>query len=181
MTRQLCCGMCKNLQWSHAKELRLSYKLFFLFQLNIIVFWNLNCEWNFLSKVGHWGDWITQSQPLHNWVFFIKISFRSPIRPYGRYHQISNISHNLVGNKIVDHSDVGVRTNFNEMLTKIHIFSFKKMPLIMSSAKWRPFCLGLNVSPKDGQVVSFIVTTCWRLSCAQHLTQGAQTKMANIS
>ena len=38
-----------------------------------------------------------------------------------------------------------LRTNFNEMLIKIHTFSFKKMHLKMSSGKWRPFCLGLNV------------------------------------
>ena len=32
--------------------------------------------------------------------------------------------------------------NFSEILIEIHIFSFKKMHLKMSSAKWRPFCLG---------------------------------------
>ena len=36
-------------------------------------------------------------------------------------------------------------TNFSEILIKIHTFSFKKMHLKMSSGKWRPFCLGLNV------------------------------------
>ena len=36
-------------------------------------------------------------------------------------------------------------TNFSEILGEIHSFSFSKMPLKMSSAKWRPFCLGLNV------------------------------------
>ena len=36
-------------------------------------------------------------------------------------------------------------TNFNEMLIEIHTFSVKKMHLKMSSAKWQPFCLGLNV------------------------------------
>ena len=36
-------------------------------------------------------------------------------------------------------------TNFNEMFIKIHTFSFKKIHLKMASAKWRPFCLGLNV------------------------------------
>ena len=35
-------------------------------------------------------------------------------------------------------------TIFNEMLIEIHTFSFKKMHLKMSSAKWRLFCLGLN-------------------------------------
>ena len=36
-------------------------------------------------------------------------------------------------------------TNFTEILVEIHAFSFKKMHLKMSSGKWRPFCLGLNV------------------------------------
>ena len=36
-------------------------------------------------------------------------------------------------------------TNFSEMLIEIHIFSFKKIHLKMSSGKWRPFCFGLNV------------------------------------
>ena len=36
-------------------------------------------------------------------------------------------------------------THFSEILSEIHTFSFKKMHLKMSSGKWRPFCLGLNV------------------------------------
>ena len=35
-------------------------------------------------------------------------------------------------------------TNFSEILMKIYLFSFKKMHLKISSANWRPFCLGLN-------------------------------------
>ena len=35
--------------------------------------------------------------------------------------------------------------NFSEMLIEIQTFSLKKIHLKMSSAKWRPFCLGLNV------------------------------------
>ena len=38
-----------------------------------------------------------------------------------------------------------LETNFNEILIRIQTFSFKKMHLKISSAKWRPFCLGLNV------------------------------------
>ena len=48
-------------------------------------------------------------------------------------------------------------TNFNEILIKIHTFSFKKMPLKTSSAKRRPFCLGLNVLIQGG------LGTCWRI------------------
>ena len=36
-------------------------------------------------------------------------------------------------------------TNVSEILIEIIIFSFMKMCLKVSSAKWRPFCLGLNV------------------------------------
>ena len=35
--------------------------------------------------------------------------------------------------------------NFREILIEILTFSFKKMHLKMSSGKWRPSCLGLNV------------------------------------
>ena len=34
---------------------------------------------------------------------------------------------------------------FSQILIEIHTFSFKKMHLKMSSGKWRPFCLGLNM------------------------------------
>ena len=36
-------------------------------------------------------------------------------------------------------------TNFGELLIGIHTFAFRKIHLKMSSMKWRPFCLGLNV------------------------------------
>ena len=36
-------------------------------------------------------------------------------------------------------------TKFDEILFEIHTFSVKEMHLKMSSGKWRPFCLGLNV------------------------------------
>ena len=36
-------------------------------------------------------------------------------------------------------------TKFSDILIEIPTFSFKKMHLKMSSAKWRPFCLGPNV------------------------------------
>ena len=41
-------------------------------------------------------------------------------------------------------------TNLSEILIEIHIFSFKKMHLKLSSAKRRPFCLGLNVLKQSG-------------------------------
>ena len=37
------------------------------------------------------------------------------------------------------------RTHFSEIVSEIHTSSFKKMHFKMSSGKWRPSCLGLNV------------------------------------
>ena len=47
-----------------------------------------------------------------------------------------------------------VGTNFSESLVKILIFSFKKMRLRVSSAKRRPFCLGLNELMQDCSISS---------------------------
>ena len=55
-------------------------------------------------------------------------------------------------------------TNFSDILIGIQTFSFKKMHLTMSSAKWRPFCLGLNV-------LNNIVEPpllCWEWLCLNH-------------
>ena len=41
-------------------------------------------------------------------------------------------------------------TNVNEILIEIHTFLFKNIYLKMSSGKWRPFCLGLNVLTRGG-------------------------------
>ena len=46
-----------------------------------------------------------------------------------------------------------IGTNFSEMLIGIHIFSFKKMRLKMSSGYRRPFCPGLNVLTHCGWVM----------------------------
>ena len=44
-------------------------------------------------------------------------------------------------------------TNFCEILIEILAFSFKKMRLKVSSAKRRPFCLGLNVLKSKGMLI----------------------------
>ena len=49
-------------------------------------------------------------------------------------------------------------TNFSENLIGIQTFSSKKMSLKMSSAKWRPFCLGLNVFIFNKTVQSYKMT-----------------------
>ena len=46
-------------------------------------------------------------------------------------------------------------TNISEILSKIYIFSYKKMHLKMSSAKWRQLCLCLKM------LVSYILVTAY--------------------
>ena len=47
--------------------------------------------------------------------------------------------------------------NFSEILIKIHTFSFKTMHLKMSSGKWCPSCLSLNVLTHWGRVTHICV------------------------
>ena len=64
-------------------------------------------------------------------------------------------------------------TNFSEFLVEILIFSFKKMRLKVSSAKRRPFCLGLNV---------LTVKVCaWRSNCMPLLYMDVLTLLCLIS
>ena len=59
-------------------------------------------------------------------------------------------------------------TNFSEILIEILTFSFKKMRLKVSCAKWQPFCLGLNVLNRhDTTEGAFFVSTIYQSSCTQ--------------
>ena len=78
-------------------------------------------------------------------------------------------------------------TNFSEILNEIHTFSFKKIHLKMSPVKWRPFCLGVNVSRSSQSpcnhmtswhgVAFRIICLCWEESIRNPFTKGpmAQT------
>ena len=57
-------------------------------------------------------------------------------------------------------------TDFSEFLVEILIFSFKKMRLKVSSAKRRPFCLGLNELTGKLQPAMFAEHVCYSHSVA---------------
>ena len=75
-------------------------------------------------------------------------------------------------------------TNFSEILTKIHTFSFKKMHLNRSSAKWWPFYLGLNVF-RSHQMMQNLTYSLSNFSCPRLLLNGicqaCYRKTSNIS
>ena len=64
-------------------------------------------------------------------------------------------------------------TNFSEILSEIHAFSFKKLHLKILSAKWRTFCLGLNVLIKGAPG--------WRLKYQKRVDQGLRNNMLSIA
>ena len=55
-------------------------------------------------------------------------------------------------------------TNFNEISIGIQTFSFKKMHFKMASAKWRPFCLGLNVLIWFYVIIYCVIWIYWDLT-----------------
>ena len=63
-------------------------------------------------------------------------------------------------------------TNFIQILVGIQTFSFKKMHLKMSSAKWRPFCLGLNVLSVASNYCALFV--CDKIHKINHIMNYAQ-------
>ena len=61
-------------------------------------------------------------------------------------------------------------TNFSEILIKIYAFLFTKMHLKMSSGKWRPLCLGLDVlthGGRDKMAAIFQTASSNAFSCVQ--------------
>ena len=81
-------------------------------------------------------------------------------------------------------------TNFSEILSEIHTFSFKKMRLKMSSGKCRPFCLGLNVltilqrlylAPKLRAIYNSLAGIDWTFihTSSQHQPGIKTSKIAN--
>ena len=69
-------------------------------------------------------------------------------------------------------------TNFSEILIGIHIFSLKKMHLKMSSAKWRPFCLGLSVLRHTWVITSHSFADVITYSCISLITDLANVFLA---
>ena len=105
------------------------------------------------------------------WRFFSPITNNHTRRSCGVYFlqcltHWGRVTHICVGNLTIVDSDYGLSpdrhqaiiwtkagllligpfgTNVSEIFVEIITFSFKKMRWNVSYAKWRPFCLGLNV------------------------------------
>ena len=101
---------------------------------------------NLIMKTDHWNTFWVSDHSLTHWGQVMHICVSRPtitgsdngLSP-GRRQAIiwTNAGILLIG---------PWGTNFSENLIKILTFSFMKMRLQVSSAKWQPFCHGLNVS-----------------------------------
>ena len=80
----------------------------------------------------HWG------RVMHKWVSKITIIGSDNGLSPGRRQAIIWTNAGIL-------SILTLGTNFSEISSKIHIFSFKKMHLQVPSEKWQPFCVSLNV------------------------------------
>ena len=97
-----------------------------------------SCLWMICRDLTHWG-WVT-----HIFISELTIIGSDNGLLPGRHQAII---WNNAGLLLIE----PLGTNVNEISIGIQIFTFKKMHLNMSSVKWHPFCLGLNVSTKwDG-------------------------------
>ena len=72
-----------------------------------------------------------------------------------------------------------ITRNFGEILIEIWTFSFKKIHLKMSSGKWCPFCLCLNVLSVDLERKYFVViaylSTCMFTICGRSSPSPSKT------
>ena len=80
------------------------------------------------NELTHWGR--VTSVTNHHWFRQWLVAWPAPC------HYLNHAGLSLIG---------PLGTNFSEILIEILKFSFKKRPLKVSSAKRRPFCVGLNV------------------------------------
>ena len=71
-------------------------------------------------------------------------------------------------------------TNFSEILIEILTFFFKKMCLKVSSAKWRPFCLGLNVLMEETWAIRVMVRSKTSISSMLSSYQCSNSILATL-
>ena len=130
----------KNCQWSTNKFIYTLYNmaLMFLLRSHDMMVWPYRWEKTIhkFTLLTHWG------RVMHICVGKLTIiGLDNGLSP-GRHPAIirTNAGILLIG------------TNFSEILSEIHPFSFKKMHLKMSSGRWRQFYLGLNMLTQSSLV-----------------------------
>ena len=135
------------------------------------------CSWVYIRELGNYV-WLLDGKWWSNLVTTLRMSWK--LTHWGRVTHICVSKLTIIGSdnglspgrrQAIIWTNAGIlligplRTNFNEISIEIHTFSFKKICLKLSSAKWRPFCPGLNVLMELSWYVqnhfSFTVMSSW--------------------
>ena len=94
---------------------------------------------------------ITTTPPWEQWVNRVSIGSDNGLSP-GRSQAIIWTNAGILAIE-------SLGTNFSEILIEVHIFSFKKMHLKMSSAEWQTFCPGrcvkINIAYSNSPLVIY--------------------------
>ena len=93
---------------------------------------------------------------------------------------LSELTMNGLLNQCWNIVNPNLRSNFSEIVSEIHIFSFRKMHLKMSAAKW-PFCPGLNVSTICHVFTAYIQMLGLIVRYISHLTYFQSEKLCIFS
>ena len=129
------------------KIMNTNYVIILFYQRFIV--WNCRPEYRFPLQTGIW--WIIK--------FMASVPATNTLTHWGRVTHICFSKLTIIGSgnglspgrrQAIIWTNSGILvirtlgTNFSEILGEIHSFSFSKMHLKLSSAKWRLFGLGLN-------------------------------------
>ena len=111
-------------------------------------------------KTVNWTEWCNACTGNFSTILSIQTHVFSILTHWGRVTHICVLNLTIIGQdnglspgrrQAIIWTNAGILligplgTNFSEILIEIHTFSFKKMRFKLSSGKWRPFYLGLNV------------------------------------
>ena len=88
--------------------------------------------------------WCRVANLWHNWLWFSDATKRQTSLSALIWVMLWRVT-SIMGTNAYRLASGPLGAKFNEILIKIQTFSLKKMSLQISSAKWRPFCLWLNV------------------------------------
>ena len=113
--------------------------------MNLALWVRLWCDFNTLLEFSGRSDWFWLVYWITYWGRVTHIFVSKLYHHWFRYWLVSYTAPNHYLNQCWDIVSWTTGTNCSDIIIEIQTFSFKKMHLKMSSGKWRPFCLGLNV------------------------------------
>ena len=112
-----------------------------------LIFWRFNCIFWFNPERFSCSDFLFRFFG-YRFVYHRLLCFTDTV---AYLTNCGRVTHICVSKQTIILTNAGILligilgTNFSEIWIEIHAVLFEKMYLKMSSGKWRPFCLGLNV------------------------------------